>query len=249
MRLENKVAIITGAASGFGEGMARRFAEEGAKIVVADLNARGAERVAAEIGKAAIWTQTDVSLRSEFDEMVYAAKSAFGRIDIMVNNAGYTHRNGEMLDVSEETFDLITAVNMKAIYHAARCVVPIMAAQGGGVILTTASTAGLRPRPGLTWYNGTKGAVVTTSKSMAAELGPDRIRVNCVNPVIGATGLLTDFMGQPDTPENRARFVAGIPLGRFSTPDDVANACLYLASDEATFITGVCLEVDGGRCV
>ena len=248
MRLENKVAIITGAAAGFGEGMAKRFAEEGARVVVADLNAKGAERVANEIGEAAIWTQTDVSLRSEFDEMVYAAKSAFGRIDIMVNNAGFTHRNGDMLKVDEETFDLITAVNMKAIYHAALAVVPIMDRQGGGVILTTASTAGLRPRPGLTWYNASKGWAITATKSMAVELAPKNIRVNCLCPVAGETGMLEKFMGA-DTPENRARFRASVPLGRLSTPADIANAALYLASDEAEFITGVCLEVDGGRCV
>jgi 3-oxoacyl-[acyl-carrier protein] reductase len=248
MRLKDKVAVITGAASGFGEGMAKRFAEEGANVVVADLNAKGAERVANEIGKAAIWTQTDVSQRSEFDEMTAAAMNAFGRIDIMVNNAGYTHRNGDMLKVDEATFDLITAVNMKAIYHAALCVAPIMEKQGGGVILTTASTAGLRPRPGLTWYNASKGWAITATKSMAVELAPKNIRVNCLCPVAGETGMLAQFMGE-DTPELRARFRASIPLGRLSTPLDIANAALWLASDEAAFITGVALEVDGGRCI
>ncbi|MBA3448884.1 MAG: SDR family oxidoreductase [Pseudaminobacter sp.] len=248
MRLKDKVAIITGAAAGFGEGMAKRFAEEGAKVVVADLNARGAERVAADIGKAAIAVTTDVSLRSEFDEMVAAAMSAFGRIDIMVNNAGYTHRNGDMLAVEEDIFDLITAVNMKAIYHAARAVVPIMEKQGGGVIITTASTAGLRPRPGLTWYNASKGWAITATKSMAVELAQKNIRVNCLCPVAGETAMLEKFMGQ-DTPEIRARFRASIPLGRLSVPLDIANAALFLASDEAAFITGVALEVDGGRCI
>lgn len=248
MRLKDKVAVITGAASGFGEGMAKRFAEEGAKIVVADLNAKGAERVAGEIGGAAIWTQTDVSQSSEFDEMVRKAMDAFGRIDVMVNNAGYTHRNGDMLGVDEATFDLIAAVNMKAIYHAARCVVPIMDKQGGGVILTTASTAGLRPRPGLTWYNASKGWAITATKSMAVELAPRNIRVNCLCPVAGDTGMLEKFMGA-DTPEIREKFRASIPLGRLSTPLDIANAALWLASDEAAFITGVALEVDGGRCI
>lgn len=248
MRLENKVAIITGAASGFGEGMAKRFAEEGAKVVVADLNAKGAERVADEIGRAAIWTRTDVSTRSEFDAMVHAARSAFGRIDIMINNAGYTHRNGDMLEVDETTFDLITAVNMKAIYHAALAVVPVMARQGGGVILTTASTAGIRPRPGLTWYNASKGWAITATKSMAVELAPKNIRVNCLCPVAGETGMLEKFMGA-DTPEIREKFRASIPLGRLSTPLDIANAALWLASDEAAFVTGVALEVDGGRCI
>ncbi len=248
MRLKDKVAVITGAASGFGEGMAKRFAEEGAKIVVADLNGKGAERVAGEIGEAAVWTQTDVSQRAEFDEMVGAAVDAFGRVDIMVNNAGYTHRNGDMLKVDEATFDLITAVNMKAIYHAALCVVPIMEKQGGGVILTTASTAGLRPRPGLTWYNASKGWAITATKSMAVELAPKNIRVNCLCPVAGETGMLAQFMGE-DTPELRAKFRASIPLGRLSTPLDIANAALWLASEEAAFITGVALEVDGGRCI
>ena len=247
-RLKGKVAVVTGAASGFGEGMARRFAEEGARVVVSDINARGAERVAGDIGKAAIWTQTDVSQRSEFDEMAKAALDAFGRIDIMVNNAGFTHRNGDMLGVDEATFDLITAVNIKAIYHAALTVVPIMEKQGGGVILTTASTAGLRPRPGLTWYNASKGWAITATKSMAVELAPKNIRVNCLCPVAGDTGMLAQFMGE-DTPELRAKFRASIPLGRLSTPLDIANAALWLASDEAAFITGVALEVDGGRCI
>jgi 3-oxoacyl-[acyl-carrier protein] reductase len=247
-RLKNKVAIITGAASGFGEGMAKRFAEEGAKVVVADLNVKGAERVAAEIGRPAIFVQTDVSQKSEFDELVEATMKAFGRIDIMVNNAGYTHRNGDMLAVEEDVFDLITAVNMKAIYHAARAIVPIMEEQGGGSIITTASTAGLRPRPGLTWYNASKGWAITATKSMAVELAPKNIRVNCLCPVAGETGMLAQFMGE-DTPELRAKFRASIPLGRLSTPLDIANAALWLASDEAKFITGVALEVDGGRCI
>lgn len=247
-RLKDKVAIVTGAASGFGEGMAKRFAEEGAKVVVCDLNAKGAERVAGEIGDAAVAVTTDVSQKAEFVEMVDAAMKAFGRIDIMVNNAGYTHRNGDMLGVSEETFDLIYAVNMKAIYHAALAVVPIMEKQGGGVILTTASTAGLRPRPGLTWYNASKGWAITATKSMAVELAPKNIRVNCLCPVAGETGMLAQFMGE-DTPELRAKFRASIPLGRLSTPLDIANAALWLASDEAEFITGVALEVDGGRCI
>jgi 3-oxoacyl-[acyl-carrier protein] reductase len=248
MRLKGKVAVITGAASGFGEGMARRFAEEGAMVAVADLNEKGARRVAEEIGEAAIAVATDVSLRSEIDELVYAAKSAFGRIDIMVNNAGYTHRNGDMLNVDEHTFDLITAVNMKAIYYAALAVVPIMERQGGGSILTTASTAGLRPRPGLTWYNASKGWAITATKSMAIELAPKKIRVNCLCPVAGDTGMLARFMGE-DTPEMREKFRASIPLGRLSQPLDIANAALWLSSDEAEFITGVALEVDGGRCI
>jgi 3-oxoacyl-[acyl-carrier protein] reductase len=247
-RLKDKVAIVTGAASGFGEGMAKRFAEEGAKVVVADLNGAGAARVAGEIGKSAVAFGADVSKRADVEGMVGAAMKTFGRLDIMVNNAGYTHRNGDMLKVDEDTFDTITAVNMKAVYHAARAVVPIMEKQGGGVIITTASTAGLRPRPGLTWYNASKGWAITATKSMAVELAPKKIRVNCLCPVAGETAMLAQFMGE-DTPEKRALFRASIPLGRLSTPLDIANAALWLASDEAEFITGVALEVDGGRCI
>lgn len=247
-RLDDKVAIITGAASGFGEGMAKRFAEEGAKIVVADLNMKGAERVAGEIGEQAVAVSTDVSLKSDIDRMIATAMDRFGRVDIMVNNAGYTHRNGALTDVSEADFDLINGVNMKAIYHATLGVVPIMDKQGGGCIITTASTAGLRPRPGLTWYNASKGWAVIATKSMAVELAPKNIRANCLCPVAGETGMLAQFMGE-DTPEKRDLFRSSIPLGRFSTPLDIANAALWLASDEAAFITGVALEVDGGRCV
>lgn len=248
MRLKDKVAVITGAASGFGEGMAKRFAEEGAKVVVADINGKGAERVAGEIGGEAIAVGADVTLTADIEAMVSACMETFGRIDVMVNNAGYSHRNGPMAEVPEEIFDLIYAVNMKAIYHTARLVVPIMEAQGGGSIITTASTAGLRPRPGLTWYNASKGWTITATKSMAVELAPKNIRVNCLCPVAGDTPMLATFMGE-DTPEKRAQFRASIPLGRLSTPLDIANAALWLASDEAAFITGVALEVDGGRCI
>lgn len=247
-RLAGKTAIITGAASGFGEGMAKRFAEEGAKIVVADLNTKDAERVADEIGAAAVAVTADVSKKDDIERMVSAAMDLSGRIDIMINNAGFTHRNGDLTEVDEHTFDLIYAVNMKAIYHATQAVVPIMASQGGGSIITTASTAGLRPRPGLTWYNASKGWAVTATKSMAVELAPQNIRVNCLCPVAGETGMLAQFMGE-DTPEIREKFKSVIPLGRFSMPRDIANAALWLASDEADFITGVALEVDGGRCV
>ncbi len=247
-RLDGKVAIITGGASGFGEGMAKRFAEEGAKIVVADLNMKGAERVASEIGENAVAVSTDVSLKSDIDRMIATAMEQFERVDVMVNNAGYTHRNGDLTEVSEADFDLINGVNMKAIYHATLGVVPIMDKQGGGCIITTASTAGLRPRPGLTWYNASKGWAITATKSMAVELAPKNIRANCLCPVAGETGMLAQFMGE-DTPEKRDLFRSSIPLGRLSTPLDIANAALWLASDEAAFITGVALEVDGGRCV
>jgi 3-oxoacyl-[acyl-carrier protein] reductase len=252
MRLANKVAIVTGAGSGFGEAIARRYAAEGARVVVNDIVGDAAERVAKDIrgsdGKAVAHV-ADVSSDAQVASLMQGALDAFGRIDIVVNNAGTTHRNRPMLEVSEDEFDRIYAVNVKSLFLTAKHAVPRFRAQGGGCFVTIASTAGVRPRPGLTWYNGSKGAAIVTSRSMAAELGPDKIRVNVINPVIGETGMLEMFMGVPDTPENRKRFLAGIPLGRFSKPDDIADAALFLASDEARFITGACLEVDGGRCV
>lgn len=248
MRLANKVALVTGAGSGFGVGIAERFAAEGAKVAVVDINGHAAEQIANSIGPAALAVAADVAKADDVQAMVEMTLKAFGRLDIVVNNAGVTHRNQPMLEVSEAEFDRIFAVNVKAIYLAAQAVVPVMRRQGGGVILNTASTAGLRPRPGLTWYNGSKGAAITLTKSMAVELAPDRIRVNALCPVIGDTGLTAEFMGQ-DTPELRAKFAASIPLGRFSRPSDIAAGALFLASDEAEFFTGVCLEVDGGRCI
>jgi len=250
MRLEGKVAVVTGAASGFGAGIARWYAREGANVVIADLDADGARAVAAELGDRAVGVTVDVTERAAVRTMIETAQSTFGGLDILVNNAGYTHVNQPLLDVDEATFDRVYDVNVKAIYLATLEVVPVFKAAGrGGVIINIASTAGLRPRPGLTWYNGSKAAAVMLSKSMAVELAPEQIRVNAVCPVIGETGMLERFMGVPDTPENRRRFLATIPLGRMSRPDDIASACVYLASDEAAFITGVALEVDGGRCV
>lgn len=249
MRLAGKIAIVTGAASGFGKAIAELYAREGAKVVVADINGQGAREVAQAIGASARHFACDVARKAEVDALVAEAVTAFGGLDIMVNNAGYTHKNQPMLNVSEEEFDRIYAVNVKAIYLAALACVPVMERRGGGVIINTASTAGVRPRPGLTWYNGSKGAAITLTKSMAAELAPKKIRVCAINPVIGETGMLEQFMGMPDTPENRAKFLATIPLGRMSKPSDIANAALFLADPASEFITGVALEVDGGRCI
>ena len=249
MRLEGKTAVVTGAASGFGAEIARVFAREGAGVVLFDLNGPGADAVAADIGPAARAVAGDVTRRADVDRALDAAvEHGSGGFDIVVNNAGWTHRNKPMLEVTEDEFDRVYAVNVKSIFHMVSAAVPYLKGRGG-VILNIGSTAGIRPRPGLTWYNSTKGAVNLLTRSLAVELAPERIRVNCIAPVMGATGLLESFMGLPDTPENRARFIAGIPLGRLSEPKDIANAALYLASDEAEFVTGVVLEVDGGRTI
>lgn len=251
MRLEGKVAVITGAGSGFGEGIATRFAAEGARVVVNDVAAQAGERVVAAIraaGGDARFVQADVSRGDSMGALLAGAIKAFDGVDILVNNAGVSHRNQPMLEVSEAEFDRVYAINVKSLYWAAQHFVPHFRQRKGGVFVNVASTAGVRPRPGLVWYNGTKGAMITVSKAMAVELAPDRIRVNVINPVAGDTPLLATFMGE-DTPEKRAQFIGSIPLGRFSQPRDIANAALYLASDEADFITGACLEVDGGRCV
>lgn len=243
MKLENKVAIVTGAASGFGEAIARLYAAEGAKVVVADVNDQLGNTVAKGVGGR--YVHADVSKDADVKAMVDDAVDAYGRLDILVNNAGITHVNRPMLEVGEEEFDRIFAVNVKGIYLGAMHAVPVMRDQGGGVIINTASTAGLRPRPGLTWYNASKGAAITMTKSMAVELGPDKIRVNALCPVAGDTPLLPSFLGS----NTREAFEATVPLGRLSTPEDIARAALYLASDDAEFITGVALEIDGGRCV
>jgi 3-oxoacyl-[acyl-carrier protein] reductase len=248
-RLSGKTAIITGAASGFGAEIARLYASEGAKVVIADINEAGAREGAGAIGDQARAVRCDVTCRADIDAAVALTLSAFGRLDIVVNNAGWTHRNKPLLEVTEDEFDRVYDINVKSIFHMTQAVVPRMRQDGGGVILNIGSTAGIRPRPGLTWYNGSKGAVNLLSKSMAVELAPMKIRVNCIAPVIGNTALLESFMGVPDTPENRARFIATIPLGRMSEPGDVARAALFLASDEAAFITGVEFPVDGGRTV
>ena len=244
---------MTGAGSGFGEGIAKRFAQEGAKVIVNDINSQGGERVAGEIATAggrALFVRADVTRGGDWAGMIGATESAFGGLDIVVNNAGWTHRKKPYLEVTEAEFDRVYAVNVKSVYLSAVHALPVFRKRGGGALVNVASTAGIRPRPGLAVYNSSKAAVILLSKSMAAEFGPHQIRINCVNPVFSPdTGLSAEFAGGTISPEVRAAYLATIPLGRFSTPLDVANACLYLASDEAAFISGVCIEVDGARCV
>jgi 3-oxoacyl-[acyl-carrier protein] reductase len=253
MRVKNKSIIVTGSGGGIGEGIAKRLAEQGAQVIVNDINTTLGEKVVADItaaGGTAAFFAADVTKSADVKALVAEAVKRYGKLDAMVNNAGWTHRNKPALEVSEEEFDKCYAVNMKSIYLSTVHAVPAFRANKGGSFINIASTAGVRPRPGLTWYNGSKGAVITTSKSLAAELGPDNIRVNCINPVFNpTTGLGPEFAGGELTEERLAKFRATIPLGRFSTALDVANACLYLASDEASFISGVCIEVDGARCV
>jgi 3-oxoacyl-[acyl-carrier protein] reductase len=251
MRLQGKVALVTGAGSGFGEGIATRFAAEGAKLVVNDVARDNGERVAAAIraaGGDAVFAYGDVSKDVDVGGLLKAATGSYGGLDIVVNNAGVSHRNQPLLGITEAEFDRVFSINVKSLFWTAQHMVPHLRERGGGVFINIASTAGVRPRPGLVWYNGSKGAMITISRAMAVELAPDRIRVNVINPVAGDTPLLATFMGE-DTPARRAQFIGSIPLGRFSQPRDIANAALYLASDEADFITGACLEVDGGRCV
>lgn len=248
MRLQGKTALITGAAQGFGLGIAETFVREGARVAVLDINGEKAKEAAAAIGKGSVAVACDVAKAASVEEAAKAVIGAFGKLDIVVNNAGISHRNQPMLDVGEDEFDRVFAVNVKSIYLMAKAVVPHFRENGGGVFLNIGSTAGIRPRPGLTWYNGSKGAANLLSQSMAVELAPDRIRVNAIAPVAGETPLLATFMGE-DTPEKRKAFTATIPWGRFSTPQDIANAALFLCSDESEMVTGSVLAVDGGRCV
>ena len=248
MRLEGKTAIVTGGASGFGAGIARKFIAEGARVMVADINADAAAEQALEHGANAVAQTVDVSDSISVEAMADAAIEAFGRIDILVNNAGITHLPAPMEEVTEEDFDRVMAVNCKSVYLTARSIVPLMKSRNSGAILNVASTAGVSPRPRLNWYNASKGWMITATKAMAVELAPEGIRVNAINPVAGETPLLKSFMGE-DTPEIRAKFLSTIPIGRFSTPEDMGNAACYLCSDEASMVTGVAMEVDGGRCV
>jgi 3-oxoacyl-[acyl-carrier protein] reductase len=249
MRLSNKKIIVTGGGSGFGAAMSRLFCKEGAKVLVADLNGPAAQKVAAEIGPSAVPFTVDVSNGQQVKAMVDKALTAFGDLDAVVNNAGFTHKNMPCLEVDEATFDRVFAVNVKSIYWAAQAAVPVFRKRGGGAFLNIASVAGIRPRPGLSWYNGSKGAAITLTKTLAVELAPSKIRVNALCPVMGVTGMLEQFMGMKDTPENRARFVSTIPMGRLAEPEDIAKAAIYYVSDDSEFITGVCMPVDGGRVI
>lgn len=248
MRLEGKTAIVTGGASGFGEGIVRRFVTEGARVVIADLNGEGAAKLAEELGAPALGLEADVTITADVDNMVSAALEFGGGVDILVNNAGMGHTPQPLESLPEELFDRLLQVNIKSIYRTAQRVVPIMKKADGGAILNMASTAGVSPRPNLTWYNASKGWVITATRSMAVELAGSGVRVNALNPVAGETPMLKTFMGE-DTPEIRAKFLASIPIGRFSTPDDMGAAAAFLCSDDASMITGVALEVDGGRCI
>jgi 3-oxoacyl-[acyl-carrier protein] reductase len=249
MRLSGKTALVTGAASGFGKGIAETFVREGAKVAIVDMNGEGAKAVARELGDAAIAVTCDVTEGKQVADAVAETIKAFGSLDIVVNNAGWTNPNKPLMETDEATFRKIYDINVLSIFHMTKTCVPVWEKQGGGVMINVGSTAGIRPRPGLTWYNSSKGAVNLMTRSLAVELAAKKIRVNGIAPVMGVTGLLEQFMGVPDTPENREKFIATIPMGRLSEPRDIANAALYLASDEADFITGVVLEVDGGRTI
>ncbi len=248
MRLAGKTAIVTGGASGFGAGIVKKFLAEGARVMIADINADAAHAAAQEAGEMAIAQAVDVSQSESVEAMAKAALGAFGTIDILVNNAGVTHLPAPLDEISEEDFDRVLSVNVKSVYLTSRHIVPHMKSNGRGAILNVASTAGVSPRPRLSWYNASKGWMITATKSMAVELAPSGVRVNAINPVAGETPLLKSFMGE-DTPEIRAKFLSTIPIGRFSTPEDMGNAACFLCSDEASMVTGVAMEVDGGRCI
>ena len=248
MRMKGKTAIVTGGASGFGEGIVRKFLTEGARVLIADINLSAAQIIANELGKETVAVQVNVADGASVERLQAVAKKTFGKIDIIINNAGVTHLPTPLDEISEEDFDRVFNVNCKSVYLMAKSFVPDMKVRKGGVILNVASTAGVSPRPNLNWYNSSKGWMNTATKTMAVELAPFGIRVNAVNPVAGETPLLASFMGE-DTPEIRQKFISTIPLGRFSTPQDIANAACYLCSDEASMVTGVCMQVDGGRCI
>ncbi|MCV6823669.1 MULTISPECIES: SDR family oxidoreductase [Halocynthiibacter] len=248
MKLNGKTAIVTGGASGFGAGIARKFIAEGARVMIVDINGDAAKEMAQELGDAAVSFEANMAKVTDVEALAKAAIAEFGALDILVNNAGITHLPMAMEEVSEEEFDRVLAVNAKSVFLTAKYIVPHMKERGQGAILNVASTAGVSPRPRLSWYNASKGWMITATKAMAVELAPLGVRVNAINPVAGETPLLKSFMGE-DTPEVRAKFLSTIPLGRFSTPEDMGAAAAFLCSDEASMITGVAMEVDGGRCI
>lgn len=248
MKLQGKTAIVTGGASGFGAGIVRRFLDDGARVMIADINGEAAHGMAAETGGDAIAQKVDVSDAASVRDMADAALASFSHLDILVNNAGVSHMPAPLDEIGEDDFDRVYRINMKSVYLTARALVPHMKQRGSGAILNVASTAGVSPRPNLNWYNASKGWMITATRTMAIELAPAGIRVNAINPVAGDTPLLKTFMGE-DTPEMRAKFLSSIPLGRFSTPEDMGNAAAFLCSDEAGMITGIAMEVDGGRCI
>ena len=247
MRLDNKVALVTGAASGIGRRIAETYAREGARVALSDLDFDAVKSVARGIGNDAIALCCDVAKKAEFGASIADTLAAFGRLDVLVNNAGATHVHKPMLDITEDEYDRIFAVNVKGVFVGCQAVVPVFRKQGGGVIINIGSTAGLRPRPGLAAYNATKGAVHTLTKALAVELAADHIRVCAIAPVATDTPLLPSFLGP--APEMRERFISTVPLGRLAHVQDIANAALFLASGDAAFITGNIVEVDGGRCI
>lgn len=248
MRLKGRTAIVTGGASGFGEGIVRRFVAEGARVAIVDLNGAAAEALATELGDDVIAIAADVSADADVARLTRRTQERLGAIEVLVNNAGVGHTPQPLDALSDAEFDRIWAVNVKSVYLTARHIVPAMKAAGRGTILNVASTGGVSPRPNLTWYNASKGWMITATRAMAVELAPFGVRVNAINPVAGDTPLLKTFMGE-DTPEIRAKFLASIPLGRFSTPADMGAAAAFLCSDDAAMVTGVAMEVDGGRCI
>lgn len=250
MQDNKKVAIVTGGASGFGASIALRLSKAGVVVMIADLNVKGAQGMADEIngaGGRAIAMRCDVSSEADFRALVDTTKRELGGLNIMVNNAGATHRNKPALQVTEDEFDRVYRVNLKSVFWSTQVVMPGFIEQGGGCFVNVASTTGVRPGPGLVWYSGSKAAMINLTKGLALEFAKHGVRVNAVNPMIGETAMLGDFLGVEDTPANRERFLARIPLGRFTQPADVASAVAFLASDEASYLTGVSLDVDGGR--
>ncbi|KAJ7234665.1 hypothetical protein C8J57DRAFT_1450281 [Mycena rebaudengoi] len=249
-RLQGKVAIVTGGGSGFGAAIARRFGEEGAKVIVTDINVEGGEKVAAQNPANLVFQRMDVTQESDWKAIVDLAFSKFGGLDVLVNNAGTSYRNKPTVEVTDDEWERVFKVNVKSIFLSGKVVLPRLIEQGkGGSIINISSTGATRPRPGLVWYNASKGAVTNATKGLAAEYGLHNIRINSVAPLLSGTGLFSMFTGMEDTPENRQKFVGNVPLGRLTEADDVANMCLYLASDEGSFINGTEMVVDGGKCV